>query len=415
MSEYLHPGSHPDADSLNAFIEGVLPEHERLECLAHLADCPRCREIVYLAQEPVAPVSIPAAAVPYWKRWFTPVPVLAAAMVCVLLVSIGVYRLTPPKRIEPVLTAFSTAPSEPRAPLAEPLKEPPAPRAAKSITARQPAPRAERPTTIQSPAPSAAPVASAATSAPVNPAPPPPPPLAAGAIAGAPFAQPQNPVPQIAMSGITGTVTDAAGTVVPGAVVTARPVTGAPNIDTRTDNKGQFNFAGLPPGQYELQFVSPGFKQAQKQIELQPQLVARADSRLEVGASAETVTVSAEAPLLKTESGQLRATAGRAVATLPLVPPNSRTGTVSALAGNLSPSTTASKDKLMLRADPAGALSFSKNGGKTWKAVKSGWAGKVVRVELAHDPGAVFQLTTDTGSVWLSRDGAHWNPAPAPR
>ena len=60
MSEHLHPGLHPDADSLNAFIEGVLPEHERLACLAHLADCSRCREIVYLAQEPVAPAPIPA-------------------------------------------------------------------------------------------------------------------------------------------------------------------------------------------------------------------------------------------------------------------------------------------------------------------------------------------------------------------
>ena len=54
MSEYRQPGLHPDADSLNAFIEGVLAEHERIECLAHLSECARCREIVYLAQEPVA-------------------------------------------------------------------------------------------------------------------------------------------------------------------------------------------------------------------------------------------------------------------------------------------------------------------------------------------------------------------------
>ncbi len=53
MSEYLQPGLHPDPDSLNAFIEGVLPEHERLQCLAHLAECPACREVVYLAEEPL--------------------------------------------------------------------------------------------------------------------------------------------------------------------------------------------------------------------------------------------------------------------------------------------------------------------------------------------------------------------------
>ncbi len=408
MSEHIHSGLHPDADSLNAFIEGVLPEHERLACLAHLADCTRCREIVYLAQEPVAPVPIPpsADAVPFWKRWFTPIPVLAAAMVCVLLVSIAVYRLIQPKRVEPVLTAVATPAIAPQAaPLSEPLKEPPAARAAKSIATRRPA-------IVQDSEPAPSPVATAPRAVPVSPAASSPPPT----IAGARFAQPQNPAAQIATSGIAGTVTDPAGGAVPGAVVTVRPVTGTSNIDTRTDNKGQFNFAGLAPGQYELQFVSPGFKQARKQIDLQPQLVARADSRLELGAAAETVTVSAEASLLKTESGVVGGViAGRAVSTLPLVPPNTRTGPVSALAGKLPPSTTASKDKLMLKVDPAGALFFSKNGGKSWKPVKPLWQGKVVRVESAHDPGAVFQLTTDSGSVWLSRDGAHWNPAPSPR
>ena len=43
MSDQLHPGVHPEPDSLNAFIEGVLPEHERLACMAHLADCELCR------------------------------------------------------------------------------------------------------------------------------------------------------------------------------------------------------------------------------------------------------------------------------------------------------------------------------------------------------------------------------------
>jgi len=37
MSEFLHPGNHPDADQLSAFAEHVLPDHERLETLAHLA------------------------------------------------------------------------------------------------------------------------------------------------------------------------------------------------------------------------------------------------------------------------------------------------------------------------------------------------------------------------------------------
>jgi hypothetical protein len=56
---------HPDADSLNAFVERLLPEAERARLVAHMADCARCREVVYLAQaaageEAVQPVGVRA-------------------------------------------------------------------------------------------------------------------------------------------------------------------------------------------------------------------------------------------------------------------------------------------------------------------------------------------------------------------
>src|SRR5271167_2286464 len=98
MSEHLHPG-HPDADSLSAFVEGALPEHERLACLAHLAECSRCREIVYLARNPLAePAPAPFANEPagFWKRWFAPFPVLSAAAVAgALVLSIALYQTRP--------------------------------------------------------------------------------------------------------------------------------------------------------------------------------------------------------------------------------------------------------------------------------------------------------------------------------
>lgn len=42
---------HPDAESLNGFVEQALPEREREQVLTHLAACGRCRQVVYLAQE----------------------------------------------------------------------------------------------------------------------------------------------------------------------------------------------------------------------------------------------------------------------------------------------------------------------------------------------------------------------------
>jgi photosystem II stability/assembly factor-like uncharacterized protein len=80
--------------------------------------------------------------------------------------------------------------------------------------------------------------------------------------------------------------------------------------------------------------------------------------------------------------------------------------------------TTITRGKLMLTLTSTGTLSFSKDAGKHWKAVKPSWQGKVlelsVRVESPSNPEA-FQITTDSGSVWLSRDGEHWFPDPPQR
>jgi len=76
--------------------------------------------------------------------------------------------------------------------------------------------------------------------------------------------------------------------------------------------------------------------------------------------------------------------------------------------------TTAASGKLLLAADSAGALFYSRDAGKSWKAVKSIWPGSVVRLAtLAPSPVSrdAFQLTTESGSVWLSRDGLHWRRA----
>jgi hypothetical protein len=51
MNRPIQPDIHPDADSLNAFVERVLPDAERARILEHMAGCVRCREVVYLARE----------------------------------------------------------------------------------------------------------------------------------------------------------------------------------------------------------------------------------------------------------------------------------------------------------------------------------------------------------------------------
>src|ERR1700751_3211434 len=57
MNPTIHSGTHPDAESLTAFAEQLLPEAERQQVLAHMATCSRCREVVFLAQKAEEPTT----------------------------------------------------------------------------------------------------------------------------------------------------------------------------------------------------------------------------------------------------------------------------------------------------------------------------------------------------------------------
>ena len=50
MRTIAQSGAHPDAESLNSFVEQALPAVEREQVLMHLSACERCREVVFLAQ-----------------------------------------------------------------------------------------------------------------------------------------------------------------------------------------------------------------------------------------------------------------------------------------------------------------------------------------------------------------------------
>jgi len=129
MSDYLQPGQHPDPDSLNAFIEGALPEHERLQCVEHLAECPACREVVYLAQEPLEAEPLPAPPpqkVPFWKRWLAPVPALGfAAAAGILVLSAWLYQQHLSAVKGPELAAMTPRSQQAREPLADSLRRRP--------------------------------------------------------------------------------------------------------------------------------------------------------------------------------------------------------------------------------------------------------------------------------------------------
>jgi hypothetical protein len=106
---------------------------------------------------------------------------------------------------------------------------------------------------------------------------------------------------------ITGTVADPAGAVVAGAAVEAKNVDTGVVFDTVTSATGNYTISNLPVGNYEVDVTVQGFKKyVRTGITVQVAQVLRVDGVLEVGAATESVTVNASAPLLDTETGDLR-------------------------------------------------------------------------------------------------------------
>ncbi len=104
---------------------------------------------------------------------------------------------------------------------------------------------------------------------------------------------------------ITGEVKDQAGAVVPGASVIATNTGSGDQSKTVTTETGNYTLPSLPAGMYTLAVEVKGFKKfVQQNIEVQVSITNRLDVRLEVGAATEVVTVTAEAPQLKTESAE---------------------------------------------------------------------------------------------------------------
>ena len=104
---------------------------------------------------------------------------------------------------------------------------------------------------------------------------------------------------------IVGVVVDPAGAVVSGAKVEARSLVTGVVYRAQADRSGDFRLSALPPGAYSLQVMSPGFRTfLRADINLNARDVARVGVPLQIGNTAETVTVTAEATLLKTETGE---------------------------------------------------------------------------------------------------------------
>lgn len=412
MSKLLHPGQHPDADQLSAFAENVLPDHERLEALAHLAECRDCGQIVFLAQRAQEVQTPQPHALPgrtgWLRNWHNLWPV-AAALTCGLLVFVFVQH---------------------RRPIDLPQKS------ALAVESGAPAPPSYvvQPPKLIVPGPSLTPKPSTAAKV-------------------ASSRQLASTGPHASVGGI-------------GSVQGNLSINGSLSKDHLSSNPSVFNRNATAAEQQSADAVSagspavggafggpvaragPSWEQKNGSLAAQraPTMGAQSQNQLfsqqanvplrsgepsqsEIQQSAnQTVTVNGAAPVLQTQSAVLSASAfsGKAVQAKSARAP---------LPSNRPAASTISNGLEILAVDSAGDLFLSKDAGIRWQPVAHQWTGKAIKVSLASPvsktqpvpnaalstsfggvaPAAVagrvgFELTTDTGATWSSPDGFAWKP-----
>ncbi|HLX83144.1 MAG TPA: carboxypeptidase regulatory-like domain-containing protein [Terriglobales bacterium] len=220
---------------------------------------------------------------------------------------------------------------------------------------------------------------------------------------------------------LSGRITDRTGAIISGASVSLRDAAGKTR-ETTTGVDGSFHLTELPAGQYELTATASGFRTNKQSIQLNPSQLAMLQPVLDIGTASEAVTVQAASAAVEVQTES--ANAGEVISGKVITEMHSMRAIV--VPSGLPVVASVSHGKRFLSLDSTGNLFLSRNGGKKWKKINPQWTGKAVRIEITPayrsdappkpknetlgkaDEAAVFLLTTDSGTVWASKDGAHW-------
>jgi hypothetical protein len=111
---------------------------------------------------------------------------------------------------------------------------------------------------------------------------------------------------------LRGVVKDATGAVLPGATVTINsPALITPDLTAVTESTGTYRFPSLPPGVYDVKAELEGFQTIiSKGVELHAGITTTFNFTLKVAAVAETITVTAESPLVDIKQSSATVTFG---------------------------------------------------------------------------------------------------------
>jgi carboxypeptidase family protein len=121
----------------------------------------------------------------------------------------------------------------------------------------------------------------------------------------------------LTLGSIAGRVTDPAGAVIANAAVGLKSLDTGEEQSTTTSGEGTYRFNLLKPGRYQVTISVTGFAKTVQTVSVSVGQNSEVDVALEISKAAETVEVSAAAPLISTEPGIATSYTPEEVALLP--------------------------------------------------------------------------------------------------
>ncbi len=216
---------------------------------------------------------------------------------------------------------------------------------------------------------------------------------------------------------ITGTVSDPQNAHVPGAVVTAKNTATGAEHQTTTTETGNYSLPSLPAGIYDVFIEVQGFKRfASQGITVRVAQTTRVDAMLEVGSPQESVLVTAEPPLLRTENAEQSTNiSGQTFNSLPINfgATNSVRGWLSFI--QLAPGVSGSTHTASINGSPGGSFKIYLEGQDVTSTNDTVWTSTVASAsvetigefsiqtnnfdaEFGQVLGGVFNFTTKSGT-----------------